>query len=246
MLKVFSAAAVLACAAVATTATLAPAATVDITGGRTSVAVDVETLGSAAGLSLSGTSADVQSPGDLPNSVAFPINARDAAVRPTTFSYDPADFLGTFAGTIEHEGTVLFNDGAVEVGDFTIGYDASRAGTINGLASGFYVQSNTGVNAILFDVGTPGALDATETALTIDADLLVSPEFGQFLLGGGLAASDLAGADVGDARVAAIGQLSGGGGGGGGTPIPLPPAVLPGLVALAMFVGPKLLNRKLA
>ena len=241
MSRCFPATAALMVCAMITTTQLASAAMVDVVGGRTSVALDATTLGAAAGLTLSGTSAEVQSPGDIPDSVAFPITPRDAAVRPTTFSYDSSDFLNTFSGTIEHAGTVSFNENAITVGNFTIGFDSARAGTLGGIASGFYVQSNTDVNAILFDVANPGSLDASETLLAIDADLLVSPEFGQFLLGGGLASSDLAGADVGNARVAAIGVAdNGGGNGGGGNVIPLPPAVVPGLIALAMFVVPKL------
>jgi hypothetical protein len=232
----------LRCAAVAmvvmVSSTFGNAATVDVTGGRTSVALDTKALSTAAGLTLSGTSPEVQSPGDLENSVAFPITARDAAERPTTFSYDPADFLNTFSGTIEHAGTVSFNENAVTVGNFTIGYDADRAGTLTGLASGFYVRSNTDVDAILFDVGQPAALNASETLLALDADLLVSPEFGQFLLGGGLATSDLSGVDVGDARIAASAT-----GSGGGTVIPLPPGVVPGLIGLAVLAAPKLRRR---
>ena len=223
------------------TALAAPAATVDVTGGRTSVALDTEALSSAAGLTISGTSPEVQSPGDLEGSVAFPITPRDAAVRPTTFSYDPADFLNTFSGTIEHAGTVSFNENAVTVGNFTIGFDGDRAGTLGGAASGFYVRSNTDVDAILFDVAAPSALDATETLLALDADLLVSPEFGQFLIGGGLATADLSGTDVGDARIAATAS-----GGGGGTVIPLPPAVVPGIAGLALLLAPRALKRRTA
>ena len=221
-------------------ATLGNAATVDVTGGRTSVVLDTEALSSAAGLTLSGTSPEVQSPGDLENSVAFPITPRDAAVRPTTFSYDPVDFLNTFSGTIEHAGTISFNENAVTVGNFTIGFEAVRAGTLEGAASGFYVRSNTDVDAILFDVAQPSALNASETLLALDADLLVSPEFGQFLLGTGLATVDLAGVDAGDARVAATAT------GSGGTVIPLPPAVVPGLIGLAALAAPKLRRRMTA
>jgi hypothetical protein len=183
----------------------ASAQVVEVVGGRTSVALDAPLLQSAAGLTISSVSSDVIVPGSLPGSVAFGINPRDAAAPalPTTFSYDPTNFLGTFAGTIEHSGSVLFNADAIEVGDFTIGFDAARAGTLGGAASGFFVRSTTGIPAILFDVENPGSLTATSTALTIGADLLVSPEFGQLLLDVGLASTNLAGADVGDALVEA-------------------------------------------
>lgn len=174
----------------------------DVTGGQTSVLLDTATLSAAASLDLSGVSSDVIAPGALGDgSVAFGINARDAMSLPTTFSYDSSDFLGTFGGTIEHSGSVFFNDGTVEVGDFTIGFDAARVG---GDRSGFFVASNAGIAAILFDVGAPSQLDATGSSLTIAADLLVSAEFAGFLTQNGLASSDLTGADVGDALVQAV------------------------------------------
>ena len=174
---------------------------VDITGGKTSVVLDTATLSAAASLDLSSVSSDVISPGNLPGSVAFPINARDAASLPTTFSYTAGDFLNSFSGTIEHTGSVFFNSDTVEVGNFTIGFDAARAGTLGGQASGFFVESTTGIAAILFDIAAPSALQAGASGATIEADLLVSPEFGGFLFDNGLSASNLEGADVGDAQV---------------------------------------------
>ena len=227
----------LACAsAIVLLVSLSPArlhaAAVDVIGGRTSVALDLAALESA-GLTLSSVSDEVEAPGDIPDSVAFPINPRSAAPRPTSFSYDPADFINTFGGTIEHTGSVFFNDSAVEVGDFTIAFDAARAGTLNGSASGFYVQSNAGANAILFDVAAPDALDAQNDFLTIDADLLVSPEFAAVLQSLSGQTVDFSGADVGNARVAAAA-------------IPLPPAVLPGLIGLASVAGLRFWRRRSA
>ncbi len=176
---------------------------VDVIGGQTSVLLDTALLESAAGLTLSGVSPDVAVPGNLgPDSVAFGINSRSATapLLPTTFSYDSDDFLGTFSGTIEHLGSVLFNTDTVEVGNFTIGFDAARA---SGTASGFFVESTVGIPAILFDVAPPTALSATATDLTIAADLLVSPEFAGFLGDTGLT-----GADVGDALVEGVSQAA--------------------------------------
>jgi len=175
------------------------AQTVNVIDGQTNVLLDTDTLASAANLELSGVSDDVIAPGNLGDgSVAFDINGD------TTFSYDPADFLGSFAGSIEHDGQVLFNSDTIVVGDFSIGFDAARAGTLGGLASGFFVESTTGIEAILFDVQTPSALTADETEFSVTANVLVSPEFGAFLFGAGLSTADLAGADVGDARVDGI------------------------------------------
>lgn len=198
MLKMFFVAAFLGVAV--------PANAAVIVGGQTNVLLDTATLSAAASLNLSGVSPEVIAPGELgDDSVAFGVNPRDAAapLLPTTFSYDPADFLGTFAGTIEHSGSVFFNDNAVEVGNFTIGFDAARAGTLGGNASGFFVESTAGIAAILFDIENPSALTATDSELSVAADLLVSPEFGEFLFSNGLSTANLAGADVGDALVSA-------------------------------------------
>ena len=181
-----------------------PAIAADVGGGQTNVVLDTALLSSAANLNLSGVSPDVISPGSLVGSVAFGINPRNAATLPTTFAYDPATFPagGSFSGTIEHQGSVFFNANAVEVGDFTIGFDGARAGTLGGVASGFYVASTTGIAAILFDLGVTSA-DPQPGSLDVGANLLVSPEFGSFLLANGLSSTNLQGADVGDALVEA-------------------------------------------
>jgi hypothetical protein len=215
--RVSGAAVVAACLGVpAIAASNASAASVFVIGGQTSVALDFETL-SSVGLEFSGISPDVIVPGSLDGSVAFGINARDAAspLRPTTFTYDPADFLGSFAGSIEHAGSVFFNDGALEVGNFSIGFDASRA---TGDAIGFFVESTVGLSAILFDIAAPSQLSATSTDLTIGAALLVSPE-----LAGVLGNEQLTGATVGQARVEAVA-------------IPTPSAVLAGLMGVALVL----------
>ena len=186
--------------AVLAIAAAANAQTFDVIGGQTSVLLDTDTLSSAASLDLSSVSPDVIAPGSLGgDSVAFGINPRDAMMLPTTFSY--TDGLASFGGTIEHTGSVFFNMDTVEVGNFTIGYDAGRVG---GDRSGFFVQSTTGIAAILFDVASPDTLDATSDGLTIGADLLVSNEFATFLLDQRLASVDLTGADVGDALVEGV------------------------------------------
>ena len=112
--------------------------------------------------------------------MAFPINSRTAASLPTTFSYDPTDFLGSFSGTIEHTGSVFFNMDTVEVGNFTIGYDPIRVGNLGGAGTGFFVASTTGISATLFDIVDIDNLVPTAASLEIGADLAVSPEFGGF------------------------------------------------------------------
>ncbi|MEM1185437.1 MAG: hypothetical protein AAGI53_10615 [Planctomycetota bacterium] len=173
---------------------------IDVIGGQTSVLLDTDALSAAASLNLSSVSPDVIAPGELGgDSVAFGINSRDAAGLPTTFSY--SDGLGDFSGAIEHTGSVFFNADTVEVGNFTIGFDADRVG---GDRSGFFVESTTGIAAILFDVATPSFLNADASGLIIEADLLVSSEFAGFLVANSLASADLTGVDVGDARVNGI------------------------------------------
>lgn len=186
--------------AVAAAASFASAQTFSVIAGQTNVLLDTDTLAAAASLNLSGVSADVIAPGDLgAGSVAFGINGRDAASLPTTFRY--TDGLGSFSGSIEHTGSVFFNTDTVEVGNFTIGFDADRVG---GDRSGFFVESTVGIAAILFDVAAPSSLSADAAGLSIGADLLVSAEFGAFLFDNGLSASNLTGADVGDALVAGV------------------------------------------
>lgn len=176
---------------------LAQAEDFDVIGGSTSVLLDTDTLSAAASLDLSSVSADVIAPGDLgAGSVAFGINPRNASSLPTTFSYDAG--LSAFSGSIEHTGSVFFNSDSVEVGNFTIGFDALRA---DATRSGFFVESTTGIAAILFDVAVPSFVSADGDGLIIEADLLVSSEFAGFLSDNGLASADLTGADVGDARV---------------------------------------------
>lgn len=182
---------------------------VSVQGGQTNVVLDLATLEAAANLTLSGVNGPVIIPGNLdpgePGSVAFPINSPTAAAPslPSTFSYDTTDFLGSFSGTIEHSGTVLFNANAVEVGNFTIGFDGGRAGGLGGLASGFFVESTAGISAILFDIGSPSVQEASAARLQILGNLLVSSEFASFLLASQLASSDLSGAQVGRALVQA-------------------------------------------
>lgn len=173
--------------ATASLAAASQAGAVMLTGGQTNVALDTEIL-SSVGLDLSGVAGPVIVPGNLgAASVAFPITAA------TTFDYT-AGSLAPFSGTIEHSGSVLFNDGGLEVGNFTIGFDAGRQ---SATTSGFFVADNiTFPGVALFDIGPPSTLDATDMMLTVGADLLVSPE-----LAGVLEDTALIGVDVGDALV---------------------------------------------
>ena len=175
----------------------------DVVGGQTSVLLDAELLESAAGLTISGVSSDVIVPGNLgTDSVAFGINSRSATapLLPTTFTYD-SDAFAPFSGTIEHLGSVFFNDGAIEVGNFTIGFDDTR---VPSGVSGFFVESTVGLTGILFDIA-PTDVSPAASSLEIAANLLVSAEFADILEN-----TALTGADVGDALVQASAQADAG------------------------------------
>ena len=169
-----------------------------VTGGQTSVLLDTDLLSAAAGLDLSSVSSDVGAGNLGDGSVAFDINPRDAASLPTTFTYSVDDFA-PFSGSIEHTGSVFFNNDAVEVGNFSIGFDADRVAGVN---SGFFVASTTGVSAILFDLADVSKVLPNEADLTVAGSLAVSPEFATFL-----GDSALTGATVGLARVDGISAI---------------------------------------
>lgn len=173
------------------------ASPVSVVGGQTSVVLDADAL-SGAGLDLVGSTFDVINPGAIPGSLAFGINPRDAATRPTTMKYVPGAFADTVWGSLEHKGSLFFLDASmnvVRVGDFTIGFDSERA---IGSASGFFVESNVGLQAKLFDVaGSNLSVDENPgTVLDIAGDLLVTLELAEVL-----GNPDLAGAGVGSFQI---------------------------------------------
>ena len=164
------------------------AQTVD--SGTTSVSLDLPLLELAAGITLVSADTDGEAFSEE-FQLGFPI------IEDTDFSFETEPFTPV-DGTIEHSGTVTLNlnDAPVTVGDFSIGFNASR---VTDTASGFFVSDTTedALNLeILFDIGAPGNV-TTEDGLTIsEADLLVAPE-----LADALGSSTLNGADVGEARI---------------------------------------------
>ena len=111
----------------------ATAATVGADVGQTHVFLNTDLMRRDLGLTFEGVSPDVISPGLLgPNvrrSFGFWMNRRNAATRPTTFSYKVAA-LQPVAGTLEHMGSLFYNNGDVEMGNFSVGYDAARVGIV--------------------------------------------------------------------------------------------------------------------
>jgi hypothetical protein len=166
-----------------------PTGTSTGTGGTTSVFLDLPLLKAAANLELTGASS-TGTPFNSSFQVGFPITGGGFTYRSGAFA--------PVSGTIEHSGTVTFNN-AITVGNFSIGFDPSRVG---GGRSGFTVSDTASGLGVLFDVGAPSGAVATPTRLSLTgADLLVSPEFSIALNSLGLASSNLTGADVGNARI---------------------------------------------
>ena len=181
----------------------------EVQSGVTSVGLDLDLLESAANLVLVDTET-ITSPISDAFQVGFEIT--DAS----DFSYAVSPFT-PIDGTIEHTGTLNLSiddndaDAELSIGNFSIGFDASRVSDAN---SGFFVADTLEDNGleILFDIGNPGSASIGVRSLDLgDADLLVAPEFAAVLSSLGLAASDLTGADVGDASINADSLFPAGG-----------------------------------
>ena len=144
-----------AIAAGAVVASSATAEVVGIVGGQTNVTLDFALLSSEAGLDLSGIT-----PGTLitedPSTVGFVITPPNAFDGPSTFGYDTGDFGGSFGGGIQHRGGVYFNDNAILVGNFGIGFD-----------DGWFVNSNVGLQGQLCSAGTPDVIGPSSPAAAI-------------------------------------------------------------------------------
>lgn len=183
----------------------ATAATFQLSSGVTSVFLDLPTL-QTVGLSLSGTT-DVVPPVSNDFLVGFEIAPQ------TTFAFTTDGGFAPVGGTIEHTGSVTFNN-ALTVGNFSIGFDAARA---LGNASGFFVRDTITTGAILFDVAAPESLLFNEQTLKLDlkADLLVSPEFAGVLGNVGLAGAEIGAASINGTAVpeptTMLGALAAGG-----------------------------------
>lgn len=186
----------------ATTNDLTDLNPVGIQDGTTSVVLDSDLIASAAGLTLIAANGTAEPIFDDFFAVGFDI------VEESNFLFSPNDGLNPISGEIEHTGTVTFTGaaGEITVGDFAIGFDETRQ---TEEASGFFVANTVeGVlpdGAILFDLGNPESAEITDTGVSVgSADLLVSNEFASILLDTGLAATDLTGADVGDAAIEGV------------------------------------------
>jgi len=166
----------------------ANAATFSLQSGVTSVGLDLRTLGSV-GLNLTGSSGTVP-----PVSSDFLVGFTITPNTTFTFNNSGSSIVPPFSGTIEHTGSVTFNN-ALTVGNFSIGFNPARA---IGSASGFFVRDTITTGAVLFDLAAPrtAAFNEQNLGVNVVGDLLVSPE-----LAGVLGNSSLTGARVGAASI---------------------------------------------
>ncbi|MGF1453530.1 MAG: PEP-CTERM sorting domain-containing protein [Opitutales bacterium] len=188
-------------------------------GGLTLVDLDLDLLEAETGLMLTATGTNTQTDnlaGDF--DVAFPHQ------NSSTFSYNPlatgTSVLTTATGQIDHLGTLTFgtdmgaNANLLTIGDFVIGFDANRVDPNAVGGDGFFIQSTLQTGGlILFDVdidNNPSVTNDTGGVTVIpeernlfvgDLDLLISSEFSQVLINEGLTTDDLAGVDIGGARI---------------------------------------------
>ncbi|MEB3356617.1 MAG: DVUA0089 family protein [Synechococcales bacterium] len=174
--------------------------------GVTSVFLDLPLLESAAGLTLVSVDSGAE-----PFSDDFQVGFTITEETDFSFTTDPFAPVG---GTIEHAGTLTFDLGGAEatLGEFSIGFDFRR---VSETTSGFFVadtlEDPLGLE-ILFDLSAPGTAAVMNDEFEISGtDVLLAPE-----LATALGLPDLAGTDVGDARVDALVSLADGGGGNGG------------------------------
>ncbi|WP_392477401.1 hypothetical protein [Nostoc sp. C110] len=147
------------------------AATFKVISGVTSIDRDHENILKSIGLTLTGKNNTVA---PIPSNylVGFDIDSA------TNFTFSEEGGFTPLSGTIEHTGTVTFNN-QITVGDFSIGFAPGR--TVQD-ASGFVLRDTFSLDTILFDLSIPEPAVFDGQNLTIpDVKLLVSPEFAKIL-----------------------------------------------------------------
>ncbi|MBD2505767.1 hypothetical protein H6G91_00370 [Nostoc muscorum FACHB-395] len=162
------------------------AATFKVISGVTSIDRDHEDILKSIGLTLTGNNNTIA---PIPSNylVGFDIDSA------TNFTFSDEGGFTPLSGTIEHTGTVTFNN-QITVGDFSIGFAPGR--TVQD-ASGFVLRDTFSLDTILFDLSIPEPAVFDGQNLTIpDVKLLVSPEFAKILQ-----KPDLTGLFAGTARI---------------------------------------------
>lgn len=184
-MKTWLAGSLLVCGLAVATPPPASAATVEVIGGTTSVALDTDAL-ALAGLEIAGVTPAV---GSGPDGVVFGVNGPDAPFpqRQSTLSFDPTD-LTTLSGTIEHTGSVLFNGEGIVTGNFTIA---------PGGPAGFTVTDNVSLAGLVLFDAAPTNVVVEPGRLLVEGTLAVSQAFADALVTGGFTQLDLGGAPIG-------------------------------------------------
>jgi hypothetical protein len=148
----------------------AEAAIFQVQSGVTSVYHDLNFLGTI-GIPLTGTNNTVK---PITSDFVVGFNIDPA----TNFTFSDDSGFTPLSGTIEHTGTVTF-DNQVTVGNFSIGFDPARA--INN-ASGLFLKDTVSLKTVLFDLSAPGTVAFDGKDLTLaNVNLLFSPEFASIL-----------------------------------------------------------------
>lgn len=165
----------------------------EVISGWSLLFLNTDRLDDLLGLELSSKSPEVTVNGSGVNRFyAFPVNTREHPARPTTFAYTPN--LSTFSGTIEYSGSLMFNNDSFMFGDFTYGYDESRAMHGN---SGFFIASNSGIDMPIFDLDVPSRTSARSTFYQSISNMRITPEFATYLRDNGYADADRTYLEVG-------------------------------------------------
>ncbi|WP_335037533.1 hypothetical protein [Nostoc sp.] len=195
------------------------AATFKVISGVTSIDRDHEDILKSIGLNLTGANNTIA---PIPSNYLVGFNIDSA----TNFTFSDEGGFTPLSGTIEHTGTVTFNN-QITVGEFSIGLAPGR--TVTG-ASGFVLRDTLSLNTILFDlsIAEPVAFDGQNLTIP-DVKLLISPEFASILQN-----SNLTGLFAGTARIDA--QVAA---------VPEPDSVLAILVTGAALLASRFYTRKI-
>jgi hypothetical protein len=142
-----------------------------VISGVTSIDHDHEDILRNIGLTLTGGNHTVA---PIPRNYLVGFNIDSA----TNFTFSDQGGFTPLSGTIEHTGTVTFNN-QITVGEFSIGFAPGRTTKD---ASGLVLKDTISLNTILFDLSAPGLVAFDGQTLTIpDVKLLISPEFANIL-----------------------------------------------------------------
>ncbi|MFN6460284.1 MAG: hypothetical protein RMZ41_000360 [Nostoc sp. DedVER02] len=198
------------------------AATFKVISGVTSIDRDHEDILQSIGLTLTGTNNTVA---PIPSSYLVGFNIDSA----TNFTFSDEGGFTPLSGTIEHTGTVTFDNlgNLITVGEFSVGFAPGRTTKD---ASGFVLRDTFSLDTILFDLSLPEPVAFDGKNLTIpDVKLLVSPEFAKIL-----GNPDLTGLFAGTARIDA--QVAA---------VPEPDSVLAVLAVGAALLATRFYNQKI-